>query len=81
MSLQIYIAFTGARLKADPISFSSLEALRSWVENNASIPASRQILMTAKGKNVKQQHLLTEVWPRLLSVSPTKSGTLIRSAT
>ena len=41
--------------------FPSPEALRSWISNNAGIPPQRQILMTSKGKNVKQQHLLTEV--------------------
>lgn len=60
MSLQIFVAFTGERLLAEPISFASLEALRSWISAQAAISSSRQILMTAKGKNVKQQHLLTE---------------------
>lgn len=60
MSLQIYIAFTGERLLADPISFTSPEALRSWIQNHGGIAPQRQILMTARGKNVKQQHLLTE---------------------
>ena len=60
MSLQIYIAFTGERLLADPISFASPEALRSWITGNVGIPSARQILMTAKGKNVKQAHLLSE---------------------
>jgi autophagy-related protein 11 len=51
--------FASRRNPTDPLS--SPEALRSWISNNAGIPPQRQILMTAKGKNVKQQHLLTEV--------------------
>lgn len=39
----------------------SPDALRSWISRCASIPAQRQILMTARGKNVKIQSLATEV--------------------
>ncbi|PGH27427.1 hypothetical protein AJ80_00905 [Polytolypa hystricis UAMH7299] len=60
MSLQIYIAHTGEHLLADPVSFASPDALRSWIARNTSIPAQRQILMTARGKNVKLQTLATE---------------------
>lgn len=37
------------------------EALKSWIANRASIPIDRQILITGRGKNVRQQNLLTEV--------------------
>lgn len=37
------------------------DALRSWITRNTSIPSQRQILMTARGKNVKIQTLATEV--------------------
>ena len=77
MALQILISHTGGRLYADPNTLPSYvpdplhwipanvmcspDALRSWIAEHAAVPAGRQILMTARGKNVKQQHLLTEV--------------------
>lgn len=60
MALQIFVSHTGARLYADPSTLPSPEALRAWIAEHAGVPIGRQILMTAKGKNVKQQHLLTE---------------------
>ncbi|KAE8387755.1 autophagy-related protein 11-domain-containing protein [Aspergillus alliaceus] len=60
MSLHIYIAHTGEHFLADPVSFASPDALRSWITRNTSIPSQRQILMTARGKNVKIQTLATE---------------------
>jgi autophagy-related protein 11 len=60
MALQIFVSHTGARLYADPTTLPSPDALRSWITEHAGVPSGRQILMTAKGKNVKQQHLLTE---------------------
>ncbi|RAL15412.1 autophagy protein ATG11 [Aspergillus homomorphus CBS 101889] len=60
MSLHIYIAHTGEHLQADPVSLPSPDALRTWITRNTSIPPQRQILMTARGKNVKTQTLATE---------------------
>ncbi|KAJ5760714.1 hypothetical protein N7520_007870 [Penicillium odoratum] len=60
MSLHIYIAHSGEHLLADPVAFASPDALKSWVVRYTSIPPSRQILMTARGKNVKTQTLATE---------------------
>ncbi|EEA27016.1 hypothetical protein TMatcc_004702 [Talaromyces marneffei ATCC 18224] len=60
MSLHIYIAHTGEHLLADPVSFTSPDALRSWIARNTTIASQRQILMTARGKNVKLQTLATE---------------------
>ncbi|KAL4906286.1 hypothetical protein BDW74DRAFT_151651 [Aspergillus multicolor] len=60
MSLHIYIAHTGEHLLADSGSFSTTDTLRSWITQSASIPPQRQILMTARGKNVKLQTLATE---------------------
>ncbi|OJJ00219.1 hypothetical protein ASPVEDRAFT_127955 [Aspergillus versicolor CBS 583.65] len=60
MSLHIYIAHTGEHLLADSGSFSTTDALRSWITQSTSIPPQRQILMTARGKNVKIQTLTTE---------------------
>jgi autophagy-related protein 11 len=39
----------------------SPDALRTWIARHTSIPAQRQILMTARGKNVRIQSLATEV--------------------
>lgn len=36
------------------------DALRQWIVNNVDVPVGRQILMTAHGKNVKQQHLVNQ---------------------
>ncbi|KAK2873834.1 hypothetical protein FQN49_002019 [Arthroderma sp. PD_2] len=60
MSLHIYIAHTGEQLLADPVSFASPDALRTWISRNTQIPVQRQILMTARGKSVKTQSLATE---------------------
>ncbi|KAF9889059.1 oligomeric, coiled-coil, peripheral membrane protein [Aspergillus nanangensis] len=60
MSLHIYVAHSGEHFTADPASFNSLEAIRTWINRNTEIPSSRQILMTASGKNVKLQSLGTE---------------------
>ncbi|KAJ5228355.1 hypothetical protein N7489_009063 [Penicillium chrysogenum] len=60
MSLHIYIAHTGEHFLADPVAFASPDALKSWIVRNTSIPPARQILMTARGKNVKVQTLATE---------------------
>ncbi|KAI9798179.1 MAG: oligomeric, coiled-coil, peripheral membrane protein [Piccolia ochrophora] len=58
--IQIYLALTGQRFSADPVTFASLDALRSWVSRHAGISAQNQILMTSRGKQVKAQTLLTE---------------------
>ncbi|KAJ5590870.1 hypothetical protein N7450_004842 [Penicillium hetheringtonii] len=60
MSLHIYIAHSGEHLLADPVVFASPDALKAWIVRNTSIPPARQILMTARGKNVKIQTLATE---------------------
>ena len=61
MSLQIAVAHTGQRLDADPVSFSSIEALKHWIASATQIPPEYQILLTPRGKHVKLQALLTEV--------------------
>lgn len=40
----------------------SIESLQSWIHRNSSIEPGQQILMTARGKPVKLQTLLTEVY-------------------
>lgn len=60
MSLQIFIAHTGQRLALDSSHVDTPDALRSWIADNASIPPRNQIVLTAKGKFVRAQTLLTE---------------------
>jgi autophagy-related protein 11 len=61
MSLQIAVAHTGQRLDADPVAFSSVDALKHWVSRATEIAPESQILLTPGGKHVKLQALLTEV--------------------
>jgi len=61
MSLQIAVAHTGQRLDADPVAFSSVDALKHWISRASGIPPESQILLTLGGKHVKLQALLTEV--------------------
>ncbi|KAJ5888006.1 hypothetical protein N7495_008047 [Penicillium taxi] len=60
MSLHIFIAHSGEHILADPVNFASPESLKLWIVRNTSIPPGRQILMTARGKNVKTQTLAAE---------------------
>ncbi|KAI5788408.1 autophagy-related protein 11-domain-containing protein [Geopyxis carbonaria] len=53
MSLVLYVAHSGGYLRADGNSFTSLEELRRWIEQNLRLPASCQILMTSRGTNVR----------------------------
>jgi len=61
MSLQVAVAHTGERLDADPVTFSSVDALRIWISKATQIPPQDQILLTTRSKHVKLQALLTEV--------------------
>jgi hypothetical protein len=61
MSLQIAVAHTGQRLDADPLSFSTIDALKHWISTATEVPSESQILLTTRGKHVKAQALLTEV--------------------
>ncbi|KAK5692566.1 oligomeric, coiled-coil, peripheral membrane protein [Elasticomyces elasticus] len=60
MSIQIYIGHTGQRLTLDLNSASTVEALRSWITQQASIQPRNQILLTGQGKQVRTQTLLNE---------------------
>ncbi|EKG20253.1 Autophagy-related protein 11 [Macrophomina phaseolina MS6] len=60
MSLSVFVAHSGKRLDADPVVFSSLDALKAWINNATTIPPQDQILLTPRGKHVKLQTLLTE---------------------
>ncbi|KAF1947828.1 hypothetical protein EJ02DRAFT_333419 [Clathrospora elynae] len=74
MSLQIAVAHTGQRLDADPVAFSSVDALKYWISRTTEIAPESQILLTTQGKQVKLQTLLTEkqifVFSRELSNNP-----------
>lgn len=61
MSLQIAVAHTGQRLDADPVAFSSVDALKHWISTATEIAPESQVLLTTLGKHVKLQALLTEV--------------------
>ena len=52
MAARVYISHTGQYLAYEEQD-TRLETLRAWIEERTSIPSSRQILMTAHGKNVK----------------------------
>ncbi|USP73839.1 hypothetical protein yc1106_01113 [Curvularia clavata] len=74
MSLQIAVAHTGQRLDADPVAFTSVDALKHWISRTTEIPPEQQVLLTTQGKHVKLQALLTEkeifVFSRELSNNP-----------
>ncbi|KAH0287371.1 hypothetical protein M436DRAFT_85777 [Aureobasidium namibiae CBS 147.97] len=60
MSLIIYVAHSGNKIVAEPTKINNLDALRAWVHHTAHIPVNKQVLLTAKGKAVRPQTLLTE---------------------
>ncbi|KAB8338709.1 hypothetical protein FH972_021654 [Carpinus fangiana] len=60
MSLQVLVAHTGQRLSADPTSFGSLDAFKSWLSDTVNVPATSQILLTGQGKQAKFQALLID---------------------
>ncbi|KAI4179796.1 MAG: hypothetical protein LQ346_007118 [Caloplaca aetnensis] len=59
MSLQVYIAHTGHCLSSN-LRFTTLESLQSWIARNSTVESQDQILMTARGKQVKLQTLSLE---------------------
>jgi hypothetical protein len=61
MSLQVLAAHSGERVDADPTSFPSLDAFKHWIARITGIAEQAQILLTARGKHVRQQALLNEV--------------------
>ncbi|KIY03699.1 uncharacterized protein Z520_00390 [Fonsecaea multimorphosa CBS 102226] len=62
MALQVYISHTGGVLTFNDPVVARVDNLRSWIEANTAIPASRQILMTARGKIVKNLNNEQEVY-------------------
>lgn len=61
MSLQLYIGHTGRVLDIDTSRINTIDALRTWVFQGASIQPTRQVFLTSKGKSIRPQTLLTEV--------------------
>ncbi len=61
MSLQVYISHNGNVLTYNDPN-TRVDILRSWIEANAAIPASRQILMTGRGKIPKNLNNEQEVY-------------------
>ena len=61
MALQVYISHNGNVLTFNG-SNARVDNLRSWIEANAAIPATRQILMTGRGKIVKNLNNEEEVY-------------------
>lgn len=59
MSIQLYIGHSGQRLRLDP-AITTIDALRSWIEHHTAVAPKAQILLTAQGKQVRPQTLLTE---------------------
>jgi autophagy-related protein 11 len=70
MSLQIAVAHTGQRLNADPVDFTSIDALKRWITSATQITPEAQILLTPRGKRASLQALLTEVGALLKTVWP-----------
>lgn len=60
MSITVFVGHSGQKLQLDPSVTSTVEALRSWIAQNADIQPRYQILLTAQGKQVRSQTLLTE---------------------
>lgn len=59
MSIQLFIGHSGQRLSLDS-GLTTLDGLRAWIAQHATIQPRSQILLTANGKQVRQQTLLTE---------------------
>ena len=60
MSLELLIVHSGQRISTDA-SITSIDSLKSWITETTNIPAAKQILLTASGKQAKVQSLRSEV--------------------
>ncbi|EME41681.1 hypothetical protein DOTSEDRAFT_73918 [Dothistroma septosporum NZE10] len=60
MSIAVFVGHTGHRLNLDPSTITSLDVLKSWITSQTNIQPRSQILLTAQGKQVRSQTLLTE---------------------
>ncbi|KPI40323.1 Autophagy-related protein 11 [Cyphellophora attinorum] len=72
MAVHVLISHTGQHLAFENLA-AGLDALREWISQNVDIPPNRQILMTARGKNVKTLTAESEIFvydKKNLSSSP-----------
>ena len=76
MSLKIVNAHSGVSFATEPLSYASLDELRTWVSQKCGIQAPNQILMNGGGKQVKMQTLLTDTEIFLYDRSILASSTL-----
>ena len=60
MSITVFVGHTGERLSLDPSVTGTLDALKPWIAQHAGVQPRHQILLTAPGKQVRTQTLLTE---------------------
>ncbi|KAL1311397.1 hypothetical protein AAFC00_001564 [Neodothiora populina] len=60
MSMVIFIGPSGDKLATDLSEINSLDALKAFVESKADVAANKLVFLTAKGKQVRPQSLLTE---------------------
>lgn len=58
--LTIYIGHSGRRLELDFSQVNSIDAVKSWLHTQTGVQPRNQILLTAQGKHVRAQTLLTE---------------------
>ncbi|KAF4550972.1 putative autophagy-related protein 11 [Elsinoe fawcettii] len=81
MALTLHHAHSGASYPLDSSRLPNLDALKSHITATLGIAANRQVLLTAKGKSVRPQSLLTEPElfvfdATLLSPAGTSTGSL-----
>ena len=60
MTLQVFVAHTGDTLEVDS-SFESVDDFKASLAQASRIPSQEQILLTLRGKHVKQTTLFSEV--------------------
>lgn len=56
----VYIGHSGQKLALDPSTINTVDAVKSWLASKTGIQPRSQILLTAQGKQVRAQTLLTE---------------------
>ena len=66
MALTVHLIPTGDSIQPAGQPPSSVEALRTWIAQEADIKEEDQIILTSKGKHVQQQTLLNEVGSAIL---------------
>ena len=81
MSFNILHAHTGASYTTNPKTYASLDDLRTWIVGKTGVQAAHQILMTARGKQVKLQTLATDsevfLYDRSILASTTSASKIL----